>query len=207
MKLKTYVDLHKGVTGLVVLSLIAFYDQWQNPTAWIYLALHGSYGVLWVLKSRTFPDRQWERPVSVTYGVAAAWGGLSLYWIAPWLLTSRGVQAPGWYMAICVVLFTFGVFFHFAADMQKHTALSLRSGELLTEGLWRRLRNPNYFGELLIYLGFGLLAMSWLPVGVVTLWVVAYWLPNMWRKDRSLARYPDFAAWRRQSKLFIPFLY
>ncbi len=207
MKLKTYIDIHKGITGLVVLLLMAYYDQWHNPTAWIYLAMHGSYGLLWVLKSRTFPDKQWERPVSIAYGVIAVWGGLSLYWIAPWLLTARGVQAPGWYTALCIVLFTFGVFLHFASDMQKHMALSLRPGELFTAGLWRRLRNPNYFGELLIYLGFGLLAMSWAPVVILLLWVAVYWLPNMRRKDQSLSRYPSFAAWKSQSKLFIPFLF
>jgi hypothetical protein len=76
--LKFFVDTHKGVTGPVMLALLLVYDQRENPTAWVYLALHGTYGVLWVLKSRLFPDRQWEQPVSWVYGVVAAWGGLSL---------------------------------------------------------------------------------------------------------------------------------
>ena len=132
-------------------------------------------------------------------------GGLTLYWIAPWLLTWRGVQAPGWYLGLCISLYAFGLFFHFAADMQKHAALSLRSG-LITDGLFSLSRNPNYFGELLIYLGFGLLAMHWAPILVIGLFLAVIWIPNMLKKDRSLSRYPEFQAYKERTKLFIPFL-
>ena len=206
MKQRHFIDAHKAATGPFVLLLMALYRQWDNPTAWIYLALHGMYGILWVLKGRFFPDKQWEQPAGWRFALVA-WGGLSVYWVAPWLLAVRGVQAPPWYLATCVALYVIGVFLHFTADMQKHMWLKLRPGELLTEGLWRRLRNPNYLGELLIYLGFGLLARHWLPIALLGLFVAVYWLPNMRRKDRSLARYPDFAAYRLRSWLFIPFLF
>jgi len=205
MKQKTFIDTHKGLTFLAILAFMAVYHQWRNPTAWVYLALHGTYGILWVLKSRIYGDRQWEQRTGLGYGLVI-WGGLTLYWIAPWLLTSRGVVAPGWYAGVCISLYVFGVFFHFASDMQKHTALRLHPG-LITDGLFACVRNPNYFGELLIYLGFGLLAMHWLPLVVIALFVVFVWLPNMRRKDRSLARYDGFKAYRRRTKLFLPFLW
>jgi hypothetical protein len=204
VKQSHFIDSHKGVTFLAVLILMALYDQWQNPTAWVYLALHGTYGLLWVLKSRIFPDRRWEQYTGLGFGLVI-WAGLTLYWIAPWLLTSRGVRAPAWYLGLCITLYAFGVFFHFAADMQKHTALKLRPG-LITDGLFALSRNPNYFGELLIYLAFALLAVHWAPFLVIALFMAVVWVPNMLRKDRSLARYPDFEAYKRQTKLFIPFL-
>jgi protein-S-isoprenylcysteine O-methyltransferase Ste14 len=206
MKRRFLIDTHKGATGPVILLLIAVYQQWQNPTAWIYLALHGTYGILWVLKSSIFPDKSWEKDASVL-DVAYFWGGMSLYWVAPWLLVWRGVVAPPWYVALCVSLYAFGVFFHFAADMQKHVALRLEPGHLVTTGLFARCRNVNYFGELLIYSGFALLAMHWLPLLILLLIVLGVWLPNMRRKDRSLARYPEFDAYRRRSRLFIPFVW
>lgn len=205
VKAKHIIDPFKGGTFLVVLAMMAVYDQWRNPTAWVYLALHGTYGILWVLKSRTFGDRQWEQPVSPGFALVLV-VGLALYWVAPWILTSRNVEAPPWYLGVCISLYAFGLFLHFASDMQKHTALKLRPG-LITDGLWSRTRNPNYFGELLIYLGFGLLAMHWLPLLVLGLIVAAYWIPNMRKKDRSLSRYPEFAAYRERTKLFIPFLF
>jgi steroid 5-alpha reductase family enzyme len=205
MKQKFFIDSHKAVTGLFVLALIAFYSQWDNPTAWIYLALHGTYGILWNLKSRYFPDKSWEQPADWRFALVA-WGGLTVYWVAPWILTSQGVAAPGWYMGLCVALCLVGVFLHFASDMQKYVALTLRPGELITGGLWSLSRNPNYFGELLIYLGFALLAMHWLPLVLLALFVIVYWVPNMRRKDRSLARYPGFAEYKAHTRLFIPLL-
>jgi hypothetical protein len=204
MKQRHFIDSHKGVTCLAVLLMMAVYAQWHNPTAWVYLALHGTYGLLWVLKSRFLPDRQWEQPTGLGFGLVI-WGSLTLYWIAPWLLTSRSVEAPPWYLAICISLYAFGVFFHFASDVQKHTALRLRPG-LITDGLWSLTRNPNYFGELLIYLGFGLLAMHWAPLVVIGLFIALVWYPNMRKKDRSLARYPEYAEYRRSTRLFIPWL-
>jgi protein-S-isoprenylcysteine O-methyltransferase Ste14 len=205
MKKRHFIDPMKAATLPVVLIMMAVYDQWQNPTAWVYLALHGSYGLLWVLKSRIFPDRQWEEPTGLGFALVIV-GGLAVYWIAPWLLTWRGVQAPPWFLGLCASLFAFGLFLHFAADMQKHTALRLRPG-LITDGLFAHCRNPNYFGELLIYLSLALLAMHWLSLVVLLLFVILYWYPNMRRKDRSLSRYPGFEEYRQRSKLFIPFVF
>jgi steroid 5-alpha reductase family enzyme len=206
MKQRHFIDSHKAATGIFVLALIAIYGQWDNPTAWVYLALHGTYGLLWVLKSRIFPDKQWEQPTTLGYGLVI-WAGLTLYWIAPWLITSQNVQPPPWYLGLCIAIYALGVFWHFASDMQKTMFLKLNPGYLMTDGLWSRLRNPNYFGELLIYLGFGLLAMHWAPLIVILLFVLIVWLPNMRRKDRSLARYPDFASYKARSKLFLPFVF
>jgi protein-S-isoprenylcysteine O-methyltransferase Ste14 len=206
MKQKYFIDAHKAITGLFVLLLIAIFDQWQNQTAWIYLALHGTYGILWVLKSRIFPDQQWEQPTGIGYGLVI-WGSLSLYWVAPFLLVWRSVEAPVWLNALCTSIYSFGVFCHFASDMQKHTALKLQPERLITDGLFTRLRNTNYFGELLIYGSFALLSMHWLSLLVLVTWIVAFWLPNMRRKDRALALLDGFDAYRQRTWYFIPIIY
>ncbi len=207
MKMKFFIDSHKGSTCLYILILMAIFNQWENPTAWLYLALHGTYGLLWVTKSRIFPDSSWERRVGWGYGIGVVWGGLTLYWIAPLLLMLRDVHAPAWYLGLCTALYGAGVFLHFAADMQKHTSLKLNPDHLISDGLFTRLRNPNYLGELLIYMGFGLLAMHWAPVVVLLAFILFYWLPNMWRKDRVLSCYPEFETYRQRSWLFIPGIY
>src|SRR5205085_5113976 len=114
----------------------------------------------------------------------------SLYWMPAWLITSRHIHAPLWYLSLCVSIYIMGIFYHFCSDMQKYMFLKYQPGKLLTEGLWRRLRNPNYFGELLIYLGFDLLAMHGAPLLVLFFFILVAWLPNMRKKDRSLSRYP-----------------
>lgn len=205
LRQKHIIDTNKCVTAFVVVALMATYQAWDNTAAWLYLAMHGTYGFLWMTKSRTFGDKQWEKPTGIVYGMGI-WFTLSCYWIAPWIIVSRDVELQPWYMGLCVALYGFGVFFHFASDMQKHISLQLAPGQLMTTGLWSRCRNPNYFGELLIYLGFVLLAQHWAPLLVLGGVLASIWLPNMIRKDRSLARYPEFAAWKKRSKLFIPFI-
>jgi protein-S-isoprenylcysteine O-methyltransferase Ste14 len=206
MKQKYFIDSNKVATAFVMLILMAIYNQWQNPTAWVYLALHGGYGLLWFLKSRIFPDAAWEEKASLGYGLVI-WAGLSLYWVAGWIVMARGVQAPAWYLGLCVSLYLLGVFAHFTSDMQKHILLKLRPGVLISDGMFARLRNPNYFGELLIYAGFGLLAMHWLPIAILLLWIIAIWFPRMRKKDRALAQLAGFETYREQTKLFIPFLF
>jgi protein-S-isoprenylcysteine O-methyltransferase Ste14 len=206
LKQKYYINLNKGAVFIVVLALMGIYDQWENTTAWVYLALHGTYGFAWLIKSQVFPDKNWERKIGIGYGLVNVFG-LALYWIAPWLITSQGTEAPNWYLAGCIMMNISGVFLHFATDMQKYTTLKLAPQKLITDGFMARTRNLNYFGELLIYLGFGLLAMHWLPLLVIAAFLVIIWFPNMRKKDRSLGRFPEFEEYRRKTRYFIPFIY
>lgn len=205
LRQKHFIDSHKCCNALAIAGLMALYGAWDNTTAWLYLALHGTYGFMWTIKSVVFGDEQWEKPTPLWYGLGI-WGTLSLYWVAPWIIVSQEVTAPAWYMALAVSIYAFGVLFHFASDMQKHAHLTHRPGVLMTDGLWSRCRNPNYFGELLIYSGFCMLAMHWAPFVVLGGIVAGMWIPNMIRKDRSLSRYPEFAEWKKRSKLVIPFV-
>lgn len=201
MKVRYLIDAHKGVTFIVVAALMVAYNCF-TPTAWIYLALHGTYSILWVLKDAIYPDKRWNQ--SVVPGAAAiALVILSLYWVAPYLLTGRGVDLPPWLLALAVALNLIGVFLHFASDAQKYYSLQYRSG-LVQQGLFARTRNLNYLGELLIYLSFAMLANHWLPYLILAGTIAGLWLPNMRQKDRSLARYEGFEAYRRRSGLLLP---
>jgi hypothetical protein len=57
MKVKHPINLSKGTTFLFVLGLMVIYQNFSLG-CWVYLALHGIYGVLWLLKDRLFRDKQ-----------------------------------------------------------------------------------------------------------------------------------------------------
>ena len=208
MKQKHYIDSHKGATLIYILFLMSFKDSISanNITIYIYLALHGSYGILWVLKSKIFPDKQWESKCSIWYGLLI-WFGLSLYWIAPYLIITQNIQPPNWYIAMCISMYIFGVFFHFTSDMQKFIQLKYHSNNLIKDGMFSKIRNINYLGELLIYLGFSLLALSWIPIIALILFISVIWIPNMIKKDKSLSRYNEFTDYKKNTNLLFPFIW
>ena len=206
MKQKFYIDTHKGLTSIYVLSLVFLFSAWENTNIFIYLALHGSYGILWILKSYIYPDRQWESTCSIWYGLFI-WMGLSLYWISPYIIITQNINPPNWYLAVCIMIYIIGIFLHFTSDMQKFTQLKYKPNMLIKNIMFSRIRNMNYLGELLIYLGFSLLAMHWIPILVLFIFIIIIWIPNMIKKDKSLSRYNDFDNYKKKSYSFLPYLW
>lgn len=196
-----FINAHKILTPFVVLGMMIWFDFW-GALAWIYLALHGTYCLLWMIKEQTFRDRRFEEPIHPVAGTIFIFITLGAYWIAPYLIISGELTAPGWLTGLAVATTMLGVFYHFVSDAQKHILLSVRK-ELITSGLFTNTRNPNYFGEMLIYAGFAMLAQHWLPLLALAYWW-AFFLRNMLKKDKSISRYPGFAAWKQQSWLLIP---
>jgi steroid 5-alpha reductase family enzyme len=96
------------------------------------------------------------------------------------------------------------VFLHFVGDAQKFFVLQLRKG-LIEDGLFARTRNPNYLGEVLIYAGFALASWHWEPFVVLAGWFL-YFVRNMRRKDASMSRHPEFAAYKDRTGMFLPSL-
>jgi steroid 5-alpha reductase family enzyme len=206
MKLKFFIDTNKGITFIAILAMMAMYHQWQNPTAWVYLALHGTYGLLWVLKSNIFPDASWERQTTLWFGIVS-WFSLVLYWFPAWWIMWKGVNAPPWLLALAISLNIFGTFFVFSGDMQKYTALKLAPGKLISDGLFHLSRNINYFGELLVYCAFAILPMSWYAFLPLTAFIVTFWIPNMIHKERVLATLPGYMEYKKTTRSFFPFLF
>ena len=204
MKVKHPINLHKFSTFAIVLGLMVFYQNF-TLAPWIYLALHGTYGIMWLIKDSLYPDKQWEEEVSTVMGIVA-FIFLGSYWIAPFILISSGVQASGHLMAIAIATNIFGVFLHYGSDAQKYFTLKYKKG-LITEGFFSRSRNPNYLGEILIYLSFALLAQHWLPFLILGVFTALIFVPNMRQKDESLSRYPEFAAYKERSGLLFPKLF
>lgn len=55
LPMRYYINLHKGGMPILIFGLMLYYDNF-SLACWLYLALHGSYGLFWLLKDYTFPD-------------------------------------------------------------------------------------------------------------------------------------------------------
>ncbi|MGN4986482.1 methyltransferase family protein [Aeromonas hydrophila] len=201
LQVRHFINAHKILTPLVVLGLMIYYGCWSE-TAWLYLALHGTYCFLWMIKDRTFPDRRFEEKIHPLAGFIFVFFMLGGYWVAPFIIIYQKVSAPAWLIGAATFLTIFGIFLHYVSDAQKYTTLKIKKG-LITTGLFSLTRNPNYLGEMMIYLGFAILAQSWLPILVLLYWW-AFFIRNMIKKDQSMARYPEFAEWKESTGLLFP---
>lgn len=204
------VNFHKGSTFLVLGALMAWYGN-TSTVAWVYLALHGTYGLLWLVKDLAFPDPSWQVRVTVGGAINATLAVLMPYWLFGWLLLSSPttpaypMPAGMWY-ALCVSLGMFGTALMIAADAQKYFTLRARPG-LITDGVYRYIRHPNYLGEMMFYGSLALLVWHWFPVLVLGYVWGGLFATNMVLKEVSLSRYPEWPAYRKRSWWLLPLVF
>lgn len=197
-------NLQACATIPFVLMLMLIYDVW-TPTAWTYLALHGSYGVVWMLKEYIFPDAGWQRRITLAGALNVWLTVLGLYWIAPVLIVTGRIEQPPAVLCAAVILSLLGMAIWVGADAQKYFVLRLRSG-LITDGFFARTRNPGYLGDMMIYASFAIVAGHWLPWLVLAwVWSVVFYL-NMLRKDASMSRHPEWASYKARTGMLLPSL-
>eukprot|EP01116_Phalansterium_solitarium_P011662 TRINITY_DN27411_c0_g1_i1.p1 TRINITY_DN27411_c0_g1~~TRINITY_DN27411_c0_g1_i1.p1 ORF type:complete len:244 (+),score=83.08 TRINITY_DN27411_c0_g1_i1:76-807(+) len=196
------INAMKLGTAPFVVLLMLYYNNFSVDAA-VYLALHGSYGILWVAKDVMFGDPRWRHPVSLG-GAVAAGLFLTLYWLPGYLLVSSPAYKPNAFLLfLALVSFNVGSFLMFSSDCQKYFTLRVRKG-LITDGLFARTRNPNYLGEVLIYASFNIVSRHWQPWLVSAFAWGCMFYANMLQKDASISRYPEFAEYAKRSNMFFP---
>ena len=84
MKLNQIINLHKGLTPFVVAGLMFFYGNFTTAP-YVYLALHGTYGILWLLKEKIFPDPYFKEKINFITSISG-FIFLGSYWVAPFIL-------------------------------------------------------------------------------------------------------------------------
>ena len=203
------INFQKTGTFFFLGLLMILYGQ-TATASWVYLALHGTYGLVWFLKDMAFPDPAWQHRIKIGGAINSFLFVLGPYWLFGWLLISGTSQAnyplpdDAWF-ALCISLCMFGSALMIAADAQKYFTLRLKKG-LIQDGVHTYIRHPNYLGEIMIYASFALMAWHWLPV-VVLAWVWGgVFAVNMVLKEASLSRHEGWSAYKRKSWWLIPFV-
>ena len=209
-KLAWIINAQKGGTFLFFGGLTWYYQQ-TSTVAWVYVAMQGGYGLVWLLKDLAFPDTSWQTRVTVGGGINAFAFVLGLYWIFGWLLIS-GTSHPTYplpesaWLCLCVTMCMLGCVIMIAADAQKFFTLRIRGG-LITDGMYRWVRHPNYLGEMMVYGSFAMLVWHWFPL-VALAWVwIGLFAVNMIMKECSMARYPEWDAYRKRTWWLVPFVF
>ena len=85
LRLAWVINAQKAGTVFFVGALMWLWGNF-SPAAWVYLGLHGSYGIIWLIKDVAMPDPRWQARSTLGGGLMAFVLVLGPYWFAPVIL-------------------------------------------------------------------------------------------------------------------------
>lgn len=187
---------------------MCYFDNWSIG-AWIYAVIHGSYGIMWVIKDLTFPDSSFAGTLSL--GSLLSMYGLVLgpyYLIGYWVVSGGDEQKypSNERIFVALMIYIFGLAFMLLTDAQKYLVLRERKG-LITHGMMAWSRNMNYCGEIMIYSSFGILCQRievWFFFAFI--WGMIFG-SRMMMKDYSLSKKVEWPTYEKATWLLLPKIY
>lgn len=109
------------------------------------------------------------------------------------------------------LVFVIGFAFEAIGDKQLADFLQKpeNKGKLMTEGLWRYTRHPNYFGEAAIWWGVFLVALSggasWVSViGPVTITLLLLFVSGVPMLEKAMQNRPGYREYAAATSMFVP---
>jgi protein-S-isoprenylcysteine O-methyltransferase Ste14 len=203
----TAINIAKALTIACLIALALVFGI-QDLRQVIYLCLHISYCLWWLLEQWFYPQRRqlFNEPVGVV-GLIFFLLFIGIFYALPGYLAFTNPAPLSWTeAAIAIPMYTFGSLINATADVQKLTAKEFGAG-LVSDNIWRFSRNINYFGDLLRYLSFSVVAGSpWAYVlpGVIFL----FYLQRISQKEQSMStKYPEYSTYQQTSSRLIPFIW
>lgn len=98
---------------------------------------------------------------------------VSLTAAAAWIaMSGRGDQGIDAFAVVGALIWVTGFTIEVVADTQKSAFNRKHKGRFVDVGLWSRSRHPNYFGEILLWIGIAVIALpalsGWQLVGLIS---------------------------------------
>jgi protein-S-isoprenylcysteine O-methyltransferase Ste14 len=203
----TAINTAKIITVACLISFAVVFGipDWRQV---IYLCLHVSYCLWWLLEQWLYPQRRqiFNEPVGA-FGFVFVLLFVGIFYALPgYLAFTNPVPLSMAAAAVALPLYIFGTLINTSADVQKLTAKQFGAG-LVRDSIWRFSRNINYFGDLLRYLSFSVVAGSlwaYLVPGTVAL----LYLQRIFQKEQAMSeKYQDYAEYKQSSTRLIPFIW
>lgn len=134
----------------------------------------------------------------------------------PFIVTLSAGDVPGsWHTAVGALIMLFGLSYETTADWQLDRYLARKqagteTAPIMTSGLFHYSRRPNYFGEVLIWVGLALIAYP-LPYGYLAIlsplliWYIVTRVTGPMLEKIFLEKYPeDYRTYMTRTNYFIP---
>lgn len=167
--------------------------------AWIYFARVLVTGLVFLKRKVGWAEAFQVGPFLFLIQVFLAWLG------------ARATEAWGVLDTLALVLYLIGSFLNTGSEMQRMAwkARPENAGRLYTGGLFRLSRHVNYFGDVVLFVGFAALTRSPWALLVPAVMAAGFVFVHIPMLDKYLRdRYgEDYVEWAQRSKKLVPFVY
>lgn len=109
-----------------------------------------------------------------------------------------------------VFLWGIGLVFESIADLQlkRFKAEKSNRGKVLTTGLWKYTRHPNYFGEAVLWWGYYTIALAagrwWTIFSPILMTFLLLKISGVAMLERSIGSRPGYKAYMEKTNAFVP---
>ncbi|MFZ4859421.1 MAG: DUF1295 domain-containing protein [Desulfuromonadaceae bacterium] len=139
-------------------------------------------------------------------------GILLLLVAVPVVFVNQAPPTPfGWLDLLGFAVWLYGFGFEAVGDRQllKFIRDPTNKGKLMTSGLWRYTRHPNYFGEVTLWWGIWLMTLTlpggWLTIiGPLTITILILKVSGIPMLEKPYEKRADFQEYKRHTSAFIP---
>ncbi len=229
LRTERFFDLTGSLTFLAISVALVLLTPMPDARSWILAAMV----ILWAARLGSFlamrvhkagSDGRFDEikgsPVRFlqVWVIQGAWVSITAAaaWIA--ISTNAAARAPiGWLTVVGIVVWLLGMTIEIVADAQKSAfrAEPSNKDEFIRTGLWSRSRHPNYFGEIVIWVGVFLTAApvlagwQWVailsPLFVILLLTRVSGIPLLEaRSEKKWGDRADYIEYRENTPSLIP---
>lgn len=221
------VDICWGI-GFIIIAWLAFA---LTPQGYLWRKqLIIALVTIWGLRLAVhIAIRNWGKPEDFRYAKWREENGASWWWISffkvfllqgalMWIISAPIIAAQtSGFPAILTPLdyigafvWTFGLLFESVADLQltRFKADNSNRGKILTTGLWKYTRHPNYFGEAMVWWGLYIIALAaghcWTIFSPILMTYLLMNVSGVSMLERTMKAKPGYEDYMNRTNAFVP---
>jgi steroid 5-alpha reductase family enzyme len=224
IKRNDVADIAWGL-GFTLITWLAWYTGGQSTFGFIVSLLISAWGIrlAWHIyhrnskKGEDYRYLEWRNTWKFfyirSYLQIFLLQGFFMYLISlpVWVLNAQEFIYFHPFGMIGLLVWAVGYYFEVVGDKQLKDFISLpeNKGKLMTTGLWKYTRHPNYFGEVTQWWGIFLFALAatgntLIIIGPITITLLILFVSGVPMLEKKYEGREDFEAYKKKTSAFIP---